>query len=378
MLKFTLKFVLAPNSFRDCLSSSEVAQAMKEGLQEAAPGAEFAVIPMADGGDGMLSVLQQGLETETRSVEVRNAVGRDIEAKFLISSDGQTAFIEMAEASGLRRVSAQERDAWRSSTYGTGELIRHALDAGARRIVVGAGGSATLEAGAGALAALGARFYDAQGRALSPTPEGLSALERVDVSHMDPRLLQIELILLSDVDIDLGRNARFFGSQKGIRSEDFPLYENVLHRLADCAALKGYDLLGTPWSGAGGGIAAGLSAFAGGKVRRGAETIARTLDLSGHIKGASLVLTGEGRLDESSLHGKVPYVVSQMASTHGVPCAILAGQIAQGLDQRFLGNSLIPLAPEMSLDESLAQARQNIVKICRRLGKTYANGHGTH
>jgi glycerate kinase len=327
-----VRIVIAPNCFRDCLSAAEVAAAMLAAVERVSADALVDVMPTADGGDGTVEALKPCLGGRIVTASVRDARGRIIEAEYLVSEDGKIALVEMAQASGLCRIGPDERDAWVSNTYGTGQLIADALGQGVDKILVGAGGSATLDAGAGALAALGARFLDPDGHELDPTPKGLQTLARVDISGLDPRLKGVELTLLPDVDLPLRENTMHFGGQKGIRPEDREKYVEALERLDRCARDLGSPFLDAPWGGAGGGISGGLAAFAGGVLGKGAEVLTQMTGLKALVEKADLVLTGEGKLDASSFSGKTPGALARLAAQKGIECHILAGQVPSARD----------------------------------------------
>lgn len=300
---------------------------MLAGVERVSTEAHVEVMPTADGGDGTVEALEPCLGGRIVAASVRDALGRSIQAKYLVSADGKTALVEMAQASGLCRIGLDERDAWVSNTYGTGELIDHALGQRVDAILVGVGGSATVDAGAGALAALGARFLDSDGQELDPTPAGLQTLARVDTSGLDPRLAGVELTLLPDVSLPLRENTRHFGGQKGIRPEDREKYLEALERMDRCARDLGAPFLDRPWGGAGGGLSGGLAAFAGGTLAEGAATLAQMTGLKALVESADLVLTGEGKLDASSFNGKTPGALARLAADKGIECHILAGQV---------------------------------------------------
>ena len=288
-------------------------------------------LPLADGGDGTLDVLARYLGGTTREFSVRNAVGAVVRARCLWNQRTRVAVIEMAEASGLKRLAAGERDPLRSSTFGTGELIRHALALGAREIVIGVGGSATIDGGAGALAALGAAFVDARGARLAPEPAALDACHAVELAGLDPRLADVSLRVLCDVSVCLSEAGPTFAPQKGVDPGQYAPFATALRAL-DQALWRQTEkhLLEIPWGGAAGGIAAGLNVALGAALVPGAGTVAEYARLPELVREAHRVITGEGRFDETSKMGKVPGVVCRIAAAHGVPCAIIAGQLAPG------------------------------------------------
>ena len=323
--------LIAPNAFRDCMSARQAALAIEKGVARACPQAHINLLPLSDGGDGFLNVSASLHGMEIRTIQAPDPLERNVETRFLYNPRAQLAMIEMAEISGLKWLKQQERNPLRTTTRGTGACIREALDAGARHIIVGVGGSATMDAGAGALHELGARFKDKTGRVLHPSPHDLKDTTNVDLSGLDSRLADTELILFCDVATSLKASMETFGGQKGARPEDAEIYRSTYQALAILGAEKGVDMLEIPLLGAGGGLPAGLTAFAGGQPRSGADGVAEMFQLSQEIQKADLVFTGEGKLDAGSLDGKLPMNVARKAALNQKPCLILAGQLDPNL-----------------------------------------------
>lgn len=318
--------VVAPNGFRGSLFARAVAEALGRGVLAELPGASVCLVPMSDGGDGLLAVLGDHLGVGIHEREVRDPLGRPVRAALGIEEASGTAVIEMALASGLRTVAAPDRDPLRSSTYGTGQLIAAALDLGAREILLGAGGSATIDLGFGALGALGASFRDRRGRELEPVPAALAEVDSVDLRGLDRRLAGVTVTVLSDVHTPAEANAILYGAQKGLAPEALPDVQRALAAMARVAgAVAGVELLGRPWMGGAGGLAGGLAACVGARVEGGAASMARRLGLPGLVRAADLVLTGEGRLDHTTFEGKVPAAVLDLARHAGTPCVVVAG-----------------------------------------------------
>lgn len=366
-----MRVVVAPNSFRDCLEAPAVAASMAGGVRRAAPRAEVVEVPLADGGDGTLAILSRLLGARIDTIPARDPRGRVVEARLALAAAGATAVLEMAEASGLRLVPPPERDPLRLSSYGTGELIRAALDRGARRILLGAGGSGTIDGGAGALAALGAVFRDAAGRPLDPTPACLANLESVDLAGLDPRLSRATIEVLADIHTPIRRHVEVFGPQKGVRPGTGEPLHRLLRRLVEVAPGAPPGLEDTPWMGAGGCLAGGLVAYAGARAVGGAEVIAEMAGLPAALPGADLLLTGEGRLDDTSLEGKVPGVVAAMAASRGVPTVVIAGQVSVGpgstLDNvaAWFSTAPGPLAAAEALGSAEAQIGRTTEHVLR-------------
>lgn len=329
-----MKVVLAPDSFKESMSAAQAVAAMARGVRTVLPDAECVEVPMADGGEGTADALVAALGGQWRTVASTDALGRPIEAAYGLS--GGLAVVEVAAAVGIGLVAPAERDVARSSSLGVADLIRDALGAGATRLVVGLGGSATTDGGAGLLAGLGVRWLDADGNALSPTPAGLAALDHADVSGVDPRLAAVAIELASDVTNPLlGTEgaAAVFGPQKGATPGQVPVLDATLARIADALVAAGLpDVRDLPGSGAAGGLGAAFLAL-GARMRRGVEVVAEAAHLEEAVAGADLVLTGEGSLDRQTLSGKTPSGVADVAARHGVPVIAFAGRLGEGSEE---------------------------------------------
>lgn len=329
--------MIAPDKFKGSLTAAEVAEAVAAGLREATAGTELRRIPVADGGDGTVdAAVSAGFER--RRMSVRGPLGAPVPADFAVAN--HTAVVELAEASGLRRLPPGVFDPLHASTYGTGELIRAALDAGARTVVLGVGGSASTDGGAGMLAALGARFLDGSGRELEPCGASLVELASVDLSGLDERIAQTEVILATDVDNPLLGTfgaAAVYGPQKGAAPEDVLALETGLGRLVDVLTRQlgehAVAAAAQPGAGSAGGVGYGAIVGLGASVRPGIELMLELLGVEQAVRGASLVITGEGSLDEQSLRGKAPVGVARLAALHGVPVAAVCGRLLLTPDQ---------------------------------------------
>jgi glycerate kinase len=323
--------VIAPDKFKGSLTAAEVADAVAAGLRRADPALEVRAIPVADGGDGTVdAAVSAGFER--RAVTVRGPLGEPAQAAFAVSN--HTAVLELAEASGLRLLPPGVFDPLHASTYGTGELIRAALDAGARTLVLGVGGSASTDGGAGLLAALGARFLDAAGHPLEPNGAALADLVSVDLSGLDERIAHAEVILATDVDNPLLGTfgaAAVYGPQKGAAPQDVLALETGLGRLVDVLTKQlgehAVAAAAQPGAGAAGGVGYGAIVGLGASVRPGIELMLELLGVEQAVRGALLVVTGEGSLDEQSLHGKAPVGVARLAALHGVPVVAVCGRL---------------------------------------------------
>lgn len=302
-------------------------------------------------------------EGEQRRQVVRGPLGAPVEASWGWLAQSRTAVIEMAQASGIQLLPSGERDACRSSTWGTGELIAAALAAGAQRIVLAIGGSATNDAGSGMLRALGLRLLDRQGQALAEGGLALAQLARIDASDLDPRLAEVQFEVAADVDNPLcGPNgaSAIFGPQKGATPEQVLLLDQALGHFADhCAQLLGEDVREFPGCGAAGGMGFAAKAFMGARFRPGVEVVAELAGLDGLVQGADLVITGEGRFDAQTLRGKTPMGVARVAKRHGVPVVVIAGTLGEGYEALYahgIDAAFAVTSGPMTLERACAEA----------------------
>ncbi len=373
-----MKIVIAPGAFKHSLTARQAAEAIARGLRESALAAELLLLPIADGGNGTLDAfLAAGGQRIT--VKTTDALGRPLLAEIGLLPDAQTAIVEMALASGLEKLRFGELNPLVTSTWGTGLLMQAALNSGARRIIVGMGGSATVDGGAGALAALGVRLLDAYGQPVEAGGGTLSAVQSVDLSGLDPRWAQVELILASDVrNLAVGANgaAAVFGPQKGAGPHEIRLLEAGLrHFLARLAAASGRDVLHTEGGGAAGALAAGLMSALGGRIESGVDLLLDHNGFDAALVGAGLVITGEGRLDSQTLGGKGPLGAAQRACNAGVPAVALVGGLDAPADAlRAAGfAAVLPITPRpCALQEALEQADAWLTDSARRLGDVLA------
>ncbi|RLU11328.1 glycerate kinase [Pseudomonas prosekii] len=334
-----MKIVIAPDSFKDSLSAQGVADAIALGLAEVWPDAQLIKCPMADGGEGTVESVLAACEGELRRTQVRGPLGISVEAAWGWLPHNHTAIIEMAEASGLQLVAPGQRDACVSSTFGTGELIRAALDAGAQRVILAIGGSATNDAGAGAMQALGVKLFDAQEQILAPGGLALAQLARIDLSDIDQRLSTVRFDIAADVNNPLcgphGASA-IFGPQKGASPTQVEQLDKALGHFADlCAQALDKDVRDEPGSGAAGGLGFAAKAFLGAQFQAGVEVVAELVGLADALEGADLLITGEGRFDAQTLRGKTPFGVARIARERGVPVVVLAGTLGEGYQELY-------------------------------------------
>lgn len=358
-----MKIVIAPDSFKDSLSAQGVADAIALGWSAVWPDAQLVKCPMADGGEGTVESILAACEGQLRRTSVRGPLGTSVDAAWGWLPQSLTAIIEMAEASGLQLVARGQRDACVSSTYGTGELIRAALDAGAQRVILAIGGSATNDGGAGAMQALGVKLLDVQGQTLAPGGLALAQLARIDLSELDPRLADVRFDIAADVNNPLcgphGASA-IFGPQKGASPQQVEQLDQALGHFADqCAQVLKHDVRDEPGSGAAGGLGFAAKAFLGAQFKAGVEVVAELVGLSEAVKGADLVITGEGRFDAQTLRGKTPFGVARIARQHGVPVIVIAGTLGEGYQDLYehgIDAAFALTSGPMTLEQACAEA----------------------
>jgi glycerate kinase len=357
-----MKIVIAPDSFKESLSATEVAQAIARGVKDAIANAKTICLTMADGGEGTVEAVLGAKNGERRTRTVQNANGKPISASWAWLADG-TAVVEMAAAAGLEHIPRDQRDPLKASSFGVGELILDALDAGAKHLVLGLGGSATNDAGAGMMQALGLRLLDQNGNTLDRGGAALARCHHVDPSGLDPRLLSVDVTIASDVNNPLcgpsGASA-IFGPQKGASPEQVKSLDHALSCFADaCQQALGKDMRDQPGSGAAGGVGFAAHAFLNARFRPGVEVIAEISGLADAVEGAALVITGEGRMDAQTLRGKTPMGVANIARAAGVPVIAIAGSLGQGYQALYpvgivAAFSVVP--GPMTLDEACRDA----------------------
>ncbi len=370
----THKIIIAPGAFKDCLSAGAAASAIERGLKRSGLDAELLLLPIADGGNGTLDAFLAG-GGQRHSQVVHGPRGQMIAAEFGLLADGHTAVVEMALASGLELLQADERDPLLTSTAGTGELLVAALNMGAERIIVGMGGSATVDGGTGCLGALGVRFLDHRGQHITPRSDQLTQIARIDTSGLDPRWAEVEVVIACDVDNPtLGPNgaAAVFGPQKGASAHDVALLEeNLRYFFALVHSELGVDVRSAPGGGAAGALSAGLMAFLNGHIVSGVDLLLNYSGFSHHLADADLVITGEGRMDEQTIYGKGPVGVARLAVAHKVPTVALVGGL--GVDDAVLHEAgiaaVLPVINEtMTLEEALSRSTELVESASLRLG----------
>ena len=334
-----MKIVIAPDSFKDSLSAQAVADAIASGLAEVWPDAELVKCPMADGGEGTVEAVLDACEGQWMSAQVSGPLGDSVSAQWGWLAQSRTAIIEMAMASGLQLLTLKQRDACLTSTEGTGQLISAALDAGAQRVILAIGGSATNDGGSGMLSALGARFLDRNDQPLPRGGRALTDLARIDLSDLDPRLANVRVEIAADVDNPLcgpTGASHIFGPQKGASPDQVLALDAALAHFADHSARTlGRDLRDSPGSGAAGGMGFAAKAYLNASFRAGVEVVADLTGLEQALVGADLVITGEGRFDAQTLRGKTPLGVARVAQRQRIPVIVLAGTLGEGYEQLY-------------------------------------------
>jgi glycerate kinase len=375
-----MRVLIAPQAFKGSLDAVGVAAAIARGMRRVFPDAECDELPLADGGEGTVRALVRATGGTLRKSRVRDPLGREIDAEWGILGDGRTAVVEMAAASGLPLLTERERDPRRASTRGTGELLLEAAESGAARVVIGIGGSATNDGGAGMARAVGFRLLDAEGKELPEGGAALARLHRIE-GQVDPRLVRVSVEVASDVTNPLcgplGASA-VFGPQKGADPKAVAELDAALARFADVVErFIARRIRDVPGAGAAGGLGFGLLAFADAKLRSGAELVMATTKFEERARAADLIVTGEGRVDEQSAYGKLTGTVVAKARDLGVPVALIAGGTAPGHESLF-GKGLDALEVAMqgptSLDEAMSRADDYIAAAAERLARSIALG----
>jgi len=376
-----MKIVIAPDSWKESLSALEVATQIEAGFREIFPAASYVKLPVADGGEGTVEAMVAATEGSLVEVNVTGPLGRPVAAFYGLSGDGECAFIEMAAASGLEQVPLAERNPLLTTSWGTGELIRHALDGGVKHIIIGIGGSATNDGGIGMVQALGAKLLNERGEQLGYGGGELEHLASVDISELDKRLRDCRIEVACDVTNPLtgdeGASA-VFGPQKGATPAMVKQLDDALGHYAKIIARDlDIDVLKMAGGGAAGGMGAALYAFCGAELRRGIEIVTEALELDKVVRDADLVITGEGRIDSQSIHGKVPVGVAKVAKRYNKPVIGIAGSLTRdvgvvhehGLDAVFS-----VLYTICTLEEALENAGDNLRMAARNIAAALAIG----
>lgn len=380
-----MRIVVAPDSYKGSMSAMDVASAMEQGILETFPDAQVIKVPIADGGEGTTDSLVNATGGRFMKNEVIGPLGTRVEACWGILGDGKTAVIEMAAASGLMLVTQEDRNPLITTTYGTGQLMKAALDKGIRKLIIGIGGSATNDGGSGMARALGVRFLDSKGNELPNGGAALKNLASIDLSLLDPRVDETEILVACDVDNPLcgsrGASA-VYGPQKGATPEMVHQLDEALRHYASIAqSPKGKDILQSPGAGAAGGLGAGLMLFTPAVLKPGIQIILEVTDFEEKVKTADLVLTGEGRTDFQTAHGKAPVGVAEVANKHNVPTVCLSGGLGPGCDEVLEKGiaGLMSIVPyPMDLEECIESAREFVQRAAARLCRIISVGQRIH
>ena len=376
-----MKIVIAPDSYKESLSATEVAQAIEKGFREIFPDAQYVSVPLADGGEGTVEAMIAATHGSAHSALVTGPLGEKVNANWGMSGDGKTAFIEMAAASGLALVPPEKRNPLITTSRGTGELILQALDSGASNIIIGIGGSATNDGGAGMVQALGAKLCDANGTEIGYGGGSLNSLNTIDVSGLDPRIKNCAIRVACDVTNplvgELGAS-RIFGPQKGATEAlILELDRNLAHYANIIKKSLGVDVKNVPGAGAAGGMGAALTAFLGAELKSGIEIVTQALNLEEHIHDCTLVVTGEGRIDSQSIHGKVPVGVANVAKKYHKPVIGIAGSLTRdvGVVHQYGIDAVFSVLTSIgTLEEAFRGAFDNIYRASRNIAATLAVG----
>lgn len=371
-------FLIAPNAFKHSLSAPEAAKAIEKGLLNSKLSCQTTKFPIGDGGNGTCQLLHEHLKGKWVDQTVTGPLGELTKAGFSLINNDKTAVIEMADAAGIHLIKTGDRNPLETTSKGVGELIKAALDYDVKTIVLGLGGSATVDGGCGILHALGVRFLAEDGNELEPVPRALAHLESIDDSPIDKRLENMNITILCDVKNNLlGQNgaARVFGPQKGASSENVTFLEKVLRKFAaKIRDQQQIDIAALTSGGAAGGAAAGLKAFTRANLVNGITEFLRLTNFEASLKNTDYLITGEGSLDEQTLSGKGPYGVAQMAKSNHIPCVGMAGQVPLNPSSALkdLFPVLWPINPNLSEQNALSSTATNLERTAEFLGNSMA------
>lgn len=376
-----MKIVIAPDSFKGSLSAPEAASAIEAGIKKVMPDAQTVLVPVADGGEGTMESLIASTKGRKVEVDVTGPMHVPVKAAYGILGDQVTCVIEMASASGLILVKPEERNPLISTTYGTGELIKRALDDGCRRFIVGLGGSATNDGGIGMLQALGMRLLDADGKSIGFGGGELHCIQQIDDQHFDPRIAASTFLIASDVQNPLiGPNgaSHVFGPQKGATAEIVEELDRSLGEWADLVQAKtGISLHDLPGAGAAGGIGGAFQAFFPSTMKRGIDIVIEYTGLGEKMQDAAIVFTGEGQIDFQTASGKTPMGVAQEAQKRGIPVLVLAGSVGKGTDTLYefgIHSITSIMSGPMTLQEAMNRASELLTQTAEQVLRTYLAG----
>ena len=374
----SLIFVLAPDSFKESMTAEQACAAMQRGIEKALPNAQFMHVPMADGGEGTVDALVSARHGRKVDIEVSNPlIYSKVETYFGLIENDQTAVLEMALANGIHLIKPSQRNPLLTSTLGTGEMIKAALDLGVSKIIIGLGGSVTNDAGAGMAQALGAKFFDENDQVVQVGGGQLSQIKSIDFSQLDSRLKSTEIIIASDVNNPLcGKNgaSHIFAPQKGATSEMVEVLDQNLKYFADLIAQHiGQDFQNIAGAGAAGGLGFGLMTFAGAKIRSGVEIVIEETGLAEKIAQSDYVFTGEGGIDFQTKFGKTPFGVAQVAMRFNKPVIAFAGYVGEGIEELYdEGFTAIfgIVDGACDLPTALKNGEKNLERTCENIART--------
>ncbi|NAZ45511.1 glycerate kinase [Vibrio toranzoniae] len=384
-----MKIVIAPDSFKESLSAVSVAACIEKGFREIFPDADYVTLPLADGGEGTVDVLLQGLAGQKRTHQVQGPLGEQINAEWAMleasdSNPNKTALIEIAAASGLDLLTPDQRDPLLASSFGTGQLILEAIEEGAQTIIIGLGGSATNDGGAGIVQALGGRLLDNKGHELNRGGAALSKLASIDLTGLDTRCADVELIVACDVDNPLCGDtgaSYIFGPQKGATPEQVLLLDKAIANFAQIAESQGCVGGDDPVHkragyGAAGGAPMGLGLLFDMQMKPGIEMVLDVLQADEVLKGADLVITGEGQMDNQTLQGKTPYGIAKRASLQGIPTIGVAGSLGSEVEALYgeMSSLFGTVRSPQPLNQVLQEADINLTRTARNIAATLKLG----
>lgn len=370
-----MKIVIASDSYKGSLSSKEVGETIKKGINSVKNDADIMVIPIGDGGEGTVEAMIDATNGHLVTAEVCSPIMEHTSAGYGISGDGETAFVEMASASGLGLVPLFHRNPYTATTLGTGQILKSALDAGVKRMIIGIGGSATNDGGIGVASALGVRFLNECGEHIAPTNQGIESLDRIDISGLDTRIKDVEIVVACDVNNPLtGENGASFiyGPQKGADAQLVKKMDGNLKKFAEIVKRDvGIDIDQTPGAGAAGGLGAGLLAFFGADLRCGIDIVLDYLNFDSKIAGADLIITGEGCFDYQTVMNKAPYGVARAAGRHGIKVigiSAVFGERAEALLDNGFDAIFSVVGKLTDLDDAIATTEKNLYILAKSIG----------
>jgi len=376
-----MKIVIAPDSFKGSLTSQEAADTISQSFLKIFPDAEIEEIPLADGGEGTTQILINATNGKIYSEFVTSPIGEKIKANYGILGDGKTAVIEMAAASGLSLVPIEKRNPLFTTTFGTGELIKAALNKGCSKFIIGLGDSATTDAGAGLAQTLGVKLLTSGNQEILLGGIGLKDLQRIDISNIDKRILESELLVACDVKnplTGLSGTASVYSAQKGASQQDIQKLESYLMNFADIVKRDlGKEIQAVPFLGAAGGLAASLFTFFHAQLKSGFEVVSNILNFPERIKNADLVITGEGKIDAQTLKGKTPIGVAKIAKKNNIPVIAIAGIIGEGADRcREAGiDAIFSLTSEKTgTEKTLKNTNLLLAEVSENVAKKFKKG----